>query len=222
MTHFKYHLTKSERVMSKPSKTFEGGCYNTATQELNLLDLESSFSIDNFEISDNLNEDFEKSLSSMRALKIELNQLQEEKNQLSKIVKNQADSIRILTLENEVCIKEQSIYREQIRKLEKLNFDIKDDFDIKMVNQANEHSKQINALNESLSQNLVVSQNVSVESKKLSSLRDVSGTLLGRNKNSNEVSENTLKKKISLLEVKLLEIIDDSLQRQGKPIEIVF
>ncbi len=148
-----------------------------------------------------LKDDFENSLSMVRLLKTELTKLQEENTNKTRIIKHQADSIRLLTIENEAFHQGQSIYMNQIKKLDEENKKISDSYESKTAHQISEYKKEISALKETVNQKTALSNEILLNQSSLSIFGENRVDSVNRANKTKESNENGLKKKVQLLEV---------------------
>jgi hypothetical protein len=140
-------------------------------------------------------------LESINQLKSKIKSQCEEKGGLERKIEELTASNKLLTLENEVYVRERSFYSEQISKFNAKNAEIQAEYENRIEIQSSEYRKEIKALKEMLNQkhqlddrNLERQQNImrlSIESK---SKRSVNNSV-------SSSQDKTLKKKVSLLEV---------------------
>jgi len=199
LLRFERRVSKSMRVIDSPSKR---DCLSQQSDQIGYshrnLNWKTTCSIDNDDYSQ-LDEEFERSLNAVKNLKAELLSAQEQNEDLCKTVEEQAKSIKILTLENDVCLRGQTFYIEQLKRLEDRNQKLSSECEKKLAEQSLEYKKEINSLRETFNQKQSLLNESAIKISDLSlgqseiSLRN---SLL-----MNDPNEAALKRKIILLEV---------------------
>jgi hypothetical protein len=199
---FEERVTKSLRMIGTP-EDFQSNLENSHFNEtFQIPNHRSSHSLKNIEAYSKLDIDFSKSLDAVKALKQQLEKTQTENLHLSKINKDQIGSIRILTLENDVYLRTQAFYVDQIKKLEESNKMQCEEFENKIISLNTEFKKDISSLKETINQKELIRNESMVIKRSLDESMIIKRSSLNDSSCKVESMESMFRRKINLLEVK--------------------
>lgn len=178
--------------------------------ELN-FDLKSAYSAETF-ASNKFDADLDQSCLLVRQLQSELQKCKDENARFARQAQEQANSVRVLTLENDVYLKSQGFYMDQLKKQEERGEAARREFERRAELKAAEYRKEINSLKETLNaRQSLLTDSFARQQSELPGSRD---SLRGGSEpqGPGSLAEQALRKKIALLEVGLLEVAVQGLQ----------
>lgn len=195
---FERRVSRSMRVIDSPSKL---DCYTPQSEHTGysprVTNWNSNCSID--DDYSQLDVQFEKSLDAVKNLKADLLSAQEKNEELSKTIEEQTNSIKVLTLENDIYLRGQTFYIQQIKKLEERNQQLLNECDKKLAEQSIEFKKEIHSLRETIYQKQSLLNESAIRISDMSLCQ--SEKSLRNSVMMNGSNETGLKRKIALLEV---------------------
>jgi hypothetical protein len=201
-------LQKEARMFeSKISKSLQIISPTNLTRKSFDMDNEPGFDAKSFESfpffngPSKIDEKFSRCLECIKNLKRDLKHSNEENKEFKRKIEELSSSKKLLTLENEVFVRERTFYTDQMARIDEKNNQIRKDCEKRLETQAQEFKKEINSLREVLNQK----QNINdINFERQKSI--MQSSILVNNRSTSQMAQSivpdqTLLKKISLLEV---------------------